>query len=70
VGHRPRRHGQDRELGGIKKGIKHVEDPQALGEYQLFHVNNYSHMVTITFEPLVDMEAALAPIYAQIKAEA
>src|SRR5438093_13766730 len=71
--------------GGVKKGIKHlhgygtswggfalieVEDPQALVEYQLFHVNSYSHMVTITFEPLVDLDDALAPIYAQIKAKA
>ena len=69
--------------GGVKKGIKHlhgygtarggfalieVEDPQALAEYQLFHVNSYSHMVKITFEPLVDLDDALAPIYARIKA--
>ena len=71
--------------GGVKKGIKHlhgygtswggfalieVEDPQALVEYQLFHVNSYSHMVKITIEPLVDLDAALAPIYAQINAKA
>ena len=31
----------------------------ALEEYQLFHVNNYAHMVTITFEPLIDLDAAL-----------
>ena len=60
--------------GGVKSGIKHlhgygtswggyalieVEDPKALEEYQLFHVNNYAHMVTITFEPLIDLDAAL-----------
>ncbi len=51
--------------GGVKKGIKHlhgygtawggyalieVEDPRALEEYQLFHVNNHSHLVKITVE--------------------
>jgi len=70
--------------GGVTKGIKHlhgygtswggfalieVDDPQALVAYQLFHVSSYSHMVTITFEPLVDLDAALAPTYAQIKAK-
>jgi hypothetical protein len=70
--------------GGVKKGIKHlhgygtawggyalieVEDPKALEEYQLFHTNNYSHLVKITFDPLVDLDAALAATYAEIKAK-
>ncbi len=57
--------------GGIESGIKHlhsygtgwggyvlleVEDPKALEEYQRFHINNYSHIVDITFEPLVNMD--------------
>ena len=57
--------------GGVEKGVKHlhtfgtafggyalieVEDPAALDQYQLFHTNNYSHMATITFEPLVDLD--------------
>jgi hypothetical protein len=70
--------------GGVKNGIKHlhaygtawggyglieVDDPKALEEYQIFHTNNYSHMVKITFEPLVDLDAALAATYAKIKAK-
>jgi hypothetical protein len=69
--------------GGVKNGIKHlhaygtawggyglieVDDPKALEEYQIFHTNNYGHMVKITFEPLVDLDAALAATYAKIKA--
>ena len=68
--------------GGAKTGIKHlhgfgtswggyalieVEDPQALVEYQMFHVSNYSHMVKVTFDPLVDLDEALAPMYAEIR---
>ena len=58
--------------GGVKSGIKHlrafltgwggyalieVEDPKAFNEYQQFHVQNYSHLVTISFDPVVDLEA-------------
>ena len=57
--------------GGVEKGIKHlhaystawggyglieVENQSAFEEYQLFHVNNYAHMATISFEPLVDLD--------------
>ena len=71
--------------GNVKKGIKHVhaygtacggyglidvDDPKALDEYQNFHTNNYAHMVTITFEPLADLDAALAPTLAEIRAKA
>ena len=60
--------------GNVEHGVKHigaygtswggytlieVEDPKAFEAYQMFHVNNYSHMVTVTFEPLVDLDAAL-----------
>ena len=59
--------------GGMKKGIKHlhgygtawggyalieVEDPKALEEYQIFHTNNYSHLVKITFDRDVDAPAS------------
>ncbi len=59
--------------GGVEKGVKHlhafgtafggyalieVEDPAALDQYQLFHTNNYSHIATSTFEPLVDLDLA------------
>ena len=47
-----------------------VDDPKALDEYQIFHTNNYSHLVTLTFEPLADLDAALAPTYAAIRAKA
>ena len=71
--------------GGVKKGIRHlhaygtswggyglieVDDPNALDEYQLFHTNNYAHMVAITFEPLADLDAALAPVLSEIRAKA
>ena len=70
--------------GGVESGIKHlrgfgtgfggyalieVEDPAALSEYQIFHTNNYAHMVTITFEPLVDLDEALAETLAEIRAQ-
>ncbi len=60
--------------GGVENGIKHlhafgtawggyalieVEDPKALAEYQLFHVNNYAHIVTLSIDPLVDLDAEL-----------
>ena len=59
--------------GGVKSGIKHlrafltgwggyglieVEDPKAFDQYQQFHVQNYSHMATITFDPVVDLGAS------------
>ena len=60
--------------GAVEKGIKHlhaygtsfggyalieVEDPAAFDQYQLFHTNNYSHLVDITFEPLVDLDRTI-----------
>lgn len=71
--------------GGVKKGLTHVhryatawggyallevDDPKALDEYQMFHTNNYAHMVSVTFEPLADLDAALAPTLAAIRAKA
>ena len=71
--------------GGVEKGIRHihgfgttwggyalieVEDPQALVEYQLFHVNTYSHLVKVTIEPLIDIDEAFEPAYAEIRAQA
>ena len=60
-------HGYGTAWGGY--GLIEVEDPKALEEYQLFHTNNYSHLVKITFDPLVDLDAALAVTYAEIKAK-
>jgi hypothetical protein len=60
--------------GGVEKGIKHlhafgtsfggyalieVEDPAAFDQYQLFHTNSYAHMVKVTYEPLVDLDATM-----------
>ena len=71
--------------GGVKKGVTHlhaygtafggyglieVDDPAAFDQYQIYHTNNYSHMVHITFEPLADLDAALAPTLADIRAKA
>ena len=71
--------------GGVVSGVKHihaygtasggyalieVDDPKAFEEYQLFHANNYGHICRITFEPLTDLDAALAPIIAELKAKA
>ncbi len=72
-----------RNWGGVESGVKHiqgygtasggyalleVDDPAAFDEYQLYITNNYSHMVHVTFEPLVDLDAALAPTIAEIRA--
>ena len=50
-------------------GLIEVDDPAAFDQYQLFHTNNYSHMAQITFEPLADLDASLAPVLAEIKAK-
>ena len=75
------RHGN---WGNVAKGVKHhhayatgsggfglieVDDPKAFDQYQIFHNNNYGHVATITFTPLADLDAALAPVIAEIKAK-
>ena len=70
--------------GNVESGVKHVhaygtawggyglievEDAAAFDQYQLYHANNYSRIAHITFEPLADMDAALAPVLAEIKAK-
>lgn len=72
IGHKAMR--KTGNWGNVKKGIKHhhafgtafggyalieVKDSAAFDEYQLFHTNNYAHIVTITFEPLVDLDKAV-----------
>jgi hypothetical protein len=62
--------------GGVEAGVRHVktygtswggyalievDDPEAFARYQLHHSLNYGHMVALTFEPLFDLDAALAP---------
>ena len=61
--------------GGAEAGIRHiksygtawggyvlfeVDDADAFGRYQLHHAMTYGHMADITFEPLFDLDAALA----------
>jgi hypothetical protein len=63
-------------FGGTEAGVRHiksygtawggyvlleVDDPDAFGRYQLHHAMNYGHMADISFEPLFDLDAALAP---------
>jgi hypothetical protein len=38
-----------------------VDDPAAFAPNQLHHGMNYDHMVHLTFEPVYDLDAALAP---------
>ena len=47
-----------------------VEDPKAFEQYQLFHNTSYGHFCRITFEPLTDLDVALAPTIAELKAKA
>jgi hypothetical protein len=57
--------------GNVEKGVKHlrgfgtawggyalieVDDPKAFDQYQIFQTNNFSHIATITFEPLVALD--------------
>ena len=68
--------------GGVQEGVRHihaygtasggyalieVDDTKAFEQYQLFHIQNYGHMCTITFEPLIDLDTALAPTLAEIR---
>ena len=61
--------------GDVAKGVTHkgtygtawggyilieVDDPEAFGRYQAFHLQNYAHVVNITFEPAWDMDSAFA----------
>jgi hypothetical protein len=61
--------------GGAESGVRHIKtygtawggyvlievaDADAFGRYQLHHAMSYGHMADITFEPLFDLDAALA----------
>jgi hypothetical protein len=61
--------------GGVEKGVRHlknygtgwggytlieVDDPDAFARYQLHHVQNYSHLVHLTFDPVFDLDTAFA----------
>ncbi|MGD9528779.1 hypothetical protein [Pseudonocardia sp.] len=62
--------------GGVEKGVTHrqglgtgwggyalieVDDPDAFAAYQLHHSLTYGHAVTITFEPVFDLDRAMVP---------
>ena len=70
--------------GAVDKGVKHlgtygtswggyvlldVEDPEAFSQYIMFHYQNYGPTFQVTFEPVFDMDAALAPMIKDIKAK-
>ena len=59
--------------GNVEKGVKHihafgtawggyalieVDDPKAFDQYQLFHIQNYSHICRISFEPLMELDGS------------
>lgn len=61
--------------GDVEKGLTHrqsfgtawggyvlfeVDDPDAFDRYQAFHLQNYGHVVNVTFEPVFDMDRAFA----------
>jgi hypothetical protein len=61
--------------GDVEKGVTHkqsygtawggyvlfeVDDPEAFGRYQAFHLQAYGHVVNVTFEPVWDMDRAFA----------
>lgn len=69
--------------GGVERGVRHrgaygtawggyvlfeAETPEAFAQYQLFCFNNLSHVAKITIEPVVDLDAALAPQVQEIRA--
>lgn len=71
--------------GGVTKGVRHiktygtswggyalieVDDPEAFGRYQQHHYQNYGHLARVTFEPVVDLDAAFAPTLAEIRSKA
>ena len=60
-------HGYGTALGGY--ALIDVDDPKAFEQYQLYHTNNYIHVARITFEPLADLDAALAPTIVGIRAK-
>ena len=60
-------------FGGVGNGVRHiktygtgwggyalieVDDPEAFARYQVHHVQNYSHMAHITFDPVFDLDTA------------
>jgi hypothetical protein len=68
--------------GGVEKGVHHVktygtawggyallevDDSEAFARYQAHHNQNYGHMARVTFEPLFDLDAVLAPKIKEMK---
>lgn len=61
--------------GGVDSGVKHhqtygtgwggyilleVDDADAFARYEAYHNQTYGHVVTVTWEPLFDMDAAFS----------
>jgi len=68
--------------GGVENGVRHVktygtawggyallevDDSEAFARYQAHHNQNYGYMARVTFEPLFDLDAILAPKVNEIK---
>jgi hypothetical protein len=73
---------QSGNWGGVEKGVRHiktygtswggyalidVDDPAAFALYQAHHYQNYGHVARVTFEPVTDMDAMLAPTLADLR---
>lgn len=61
--------------GNVDKGVAHqktlgtawggfvlieVDDPDSFAAYQVFHMQNYAHVVHVTWEPVYDLDRAFA----------
>ncbi|MGY1640808.1 DUF3303 domain-containing protein [Geodermatophilus sp. SYSU D00703] len=68
--------------GGVESGVRHhktwgtswggyilveVDDPEAFTRYQTHHLQEYGHVVHITYEPLYDMDEAFASTVAALR---
>jgi hypothetical protein len=71
--------------GGVDAGVTHhrtygtawggyvlieADDPEAFARYQAHHLQEYAHVVHVTWEPVYDMDAAFAPTIEQARAGA
>ena len=68
--------------GGVHEGVTHrqsygtgwggyvlidVDDAEAFGRYVAFHNETYGHVVTVTWEPLFDMDQRFEEIIRDLK---
>jgi hypothetical protein len=68
--------------GGVEEGVTHgqsygtgwggyvlidVDDPEAFGRYQAYHNGTYGHVVTVTWEPVFDMDRAFEGVISGLR---